>query len=831
MKDSVKRRVGVILFLGGIGLWSCGGKKIAVEKTPASRVVYRVEDNELLSGYPKFSTPWIVFSAQEEGAIYDREKQEQANKKASFLAPFVVLKKRGDRYKVAPYKTGSMMNGKMDRAQVQSQSWIGEKDLLLWGESLKSATTGFRLKGLLTLHHPDVIANSEQFVQSDSISLFRDPSLLQRSSAKMPLNAVVYLYKFSADNKRVLVGDRPRIDADHLDSTRYGWIDARILSVWGERTAFKVKPTPGIPAIQVGLERSETAFIPVISSSEIQDIHDFYHIFPLTYHWRKDDFSIRYWDHYLDYSANWLYNVGGQPIAYDTYKKRVVAHRKLNLVFVLDGSREVMDHLGAFKVIMQGLAEQFDQESYFDSISYSTLFYHVSAAVKQGSDQHTQDFSSWFHAFERPMEMPEHSAANISLYEAMDDLSSLLKSRENESNLVVVIGKAIQPKDKEKQQRLIDKLVDTHSRLLFYQVQANYLDPDNDFVLFAEEVIKASSNQLIPYKKQLLIRHEDVVEGNEFDLSQGNQGFYHLDYPLQSMHQGAVLFPKKGQVNAPLALQNTLQRITQAIVIDNKKIDSTLTAAFTSDQGMSRTKIKATYQPFFQQDQPYVPLVLAKQLERQSRVFMQEGILKKQEDIGVEALEYGVLLDEEELADIRDYYLSIYAAVIKNKKNLSNRRMIRRYIQVARGKSVLPNKVTKSFLLANTMSTGLFQRTGLYETNADSLSVLKLKQWKQTRRMNAKMLEDFFSSFKTKASEIEEHKGDKTVRLQQNDHCFYWLNQAYIPILNYSNQQLKDQSFDLLPVELEKIKEQNPKKEVNEGHAKDYIERVKKGMP
>lgn len=832
MKDRVARRLWALLFVGGIGLWSCGGKKITVQKTPPSSTIYPWRDNELLVGFPKYSKPWIVFASREAGSVYASPKDEQADKKALFFDPFVVLKKRGDRYKVIKYEAGSIVNGQVDKARLKTQGWMREKDLLLWSESLRSATSGFRLKGLLTLQDPDVITHSEDFVQNDSITLFQDPSLLHPSIGKMPINAVVYPYMFTADQKRVLIGENPKIDADQLDPKQYGWVDARILSIWGERTAFRIKSTPGMPAVQLGLgnPKGAAAFTPVISSAEVEDINDLYHLYPLTYHWSKDDFEIRYWDHFLNYTENSIFNVDGASISYATYKKMVEEQRKLNVVFVLDGSQEVMRHASSFKAMIQGLATQFDPQSHFDSISYSTLFYQVDPAIKQQYEVQMKDFATWANSFERPMDFQETTATKTTLYESIEDLKNLLQSREYQSNLVVIVGETIQAEDREKQQDIIAKIVDTHCRLLFYQVQANYRDPYNDFVLFAEDVLKTSSDQLVPYKKQQLIHHENVVETNEFDLSRGNEGVYQLNYPLQSMHQGAVIFPKKGDVNTPFLLQKTLQAITQSIVVDNQKIDSTLTAAFRSDQGMSRTKIKPMYLPFFPQEQRYVSQAIARLLGDQTYVYLQKGRLKKQEGAESNVLEYGVLLDEDELEQLRDYYLSIYAGVFKNKK-VSNRQMIRNYIQVARDKSVLPKKLKRRFLLDNTLFLGLFQQTGLYEIPLDSLSNLQLKKWRQSRWMNAKMLEDFFASFKTKASEIEEHKGDKSVRFQQHSQTFYWLNTTYLPLLNYSTGKRKDQAFDFLPVEHEKIKEQLPKNEINEGHAKDYIERVKRGMP
>lgn len=825
IENSKYRLWGGILLLG-TSLWGCGIKKVTVQKTPKISVVYTDNIQGFLSGHPAYAKPWIVFSAQNDMPVYASSKAVSADKKSQFLEPLVVLKKKDGRLKIAKYETGSIVDYKLDKELAQPIGWINEKDVLLWTASLSNEYNGFSIKGVLGIHDKSVIADSERFIENDSILVYTDPSLLHKTAFKLPMSSIVYLYKYTADKKRVLIGGQSRIEVDNPESKPYGWIDTRMLGIWGERTALRMKSTAEINAPQIGVETQGQLpgfFTPISSSSRI-DKQDIGSIFPLFYHKKTDHFDLRYFDHQLDYSENLVYNVTGKPLTQPVYQSIVKNNKKLNLIFIVDGSNESKAHLPLLKAMFQGI----NPPTYFDEVTYSTLFYRVNKVNKSFYDQYRCDFDAWNKTFSDPLQMHASAEPLVSLVDCMEDMSQLLDCKYN--NLIVILGQDISTQDQEQKTEIIQQIVAAHGRLIFYQVNANYNDRYNDFVLFGEEIIKASADQLVPYKKQRLIFNQDVVEGNSFDLSQGDQGLYQLEYPKQSMHQGAVIFPKKGEENKPLLLQTTFERMMHDIALDNQKIDSTLTAAFQSRLGVGRTKIKSAYLPLFQQEQTYVPTNLAQQLVNYPYTFLHPGILKKEEIEDYDQLEYGVLLNEEEVEQLRNYYISVYDHVFKT-KNLSNKNMIRNYVRATRENLLPPIKLPKTFLYNNPLFISFFQKTGLYQTTIDSLSHLPLKSWKKERVMNQEILKDFFINFKIKAEKINEHKGDQNVLLPQHQSSFYWFNQAFIPALDFSSKKTQEQSFDGFPIELEKTEIQDIRSESSAKHAREYLERVKRGMP
>ena len=833
MSNKISITVIGLVFIGAITVTGCGIKKVPVKKTPSSSIIFKYQEDLILSGYPKYAKPWIVFADKDKAVVYPNKNFDQADKKAEFIEPFIVLKKKGDMYKVAKYEPGTIVENKIDKELLKGYGWLHKDDLLLWNEALRNEVNGFRLKGVLAINDKEVVANSKKFIQNDSVLIYKEPSLIKTSDKKLPINDIVYIYKFSEDSKKALIGGVSILEVDKPDSKLYGWVDTRVLSLWGERTAFKMKPTSKDQKVQLGLEKitaSGSEFRPVFNSWEVTNVNDLGHINPLGYLKKTNEFEIRYLDNVLDYSENKVYNVLGKPIYYKAYREIMANNKKLNLVFVIDGAKENFSSLASLKSVVQDFELQMSQQDYFNQVTYSATFYNVDKEYRKEYVEFSKDYNALSDALDKRFFSNTRSVANITLNESIEDLNRLFVSNGEETNLVVVIGNTLDPNDKTNQASLTNRLARTNSRVIFYQLKANRNDNYNDFVLLGERVIKESAKIVSEYKKQKLVNHDDVLKSNEFDLSLGDQGIYRLDYPANSMLQGAIVFPRKGEENRAVLLQNVIGKTLEDIVLDNKKIDSTLTSFFKSPIGVSHTKIKSDYLDLYKQEQTYVSTDIAMPLIDKDYSFILKGMIKKQEQDDYQNLEYGVLLDEFELEQIRNYYLSIYANVFRN-NTLNNRRLIRRYMSVVRDKSLLDKGVSRSFLRNNSMHIGLFQSTGMYLPQADSLSSLKLSKWKRKKVMNPIMLQHYFKSFKEYADKIEADKGNKEVLFNQHGVDFYWLSYKYLPVLDYSTAREYDNTFDILPVELEKIKGDQKANDALEGNSNKYIERVKKGMP
>lgn len=832
MRNKIRSTVWSVSLFVLVVLSSCTAKKISVQKTPKTQVVASYQDNLLLSGNPKRSKPWIVYTTTANTPLYADEKSESADKSVAFFTPFVVLKHKGNRYKVAQYEAGSLVEGKLNSAQIKEQGWIQQNDLLLWTASLREEITGFCAKGILALQEKSVLPLLEMYMEKDSLFVFNDPGLQHKVQHKLALNTLVYLYAFSADQKKIFLGTTPKVQEGDTQGQVYGWVDARVVGLWGQRTAFRMKPIAGGEIRLLDAEMtttSKTVFTPVLQSDTLDDQSRLMQLYPLVYRATTQDFKSKYFDQVLDYRENKVYNIDGQSIGYDSYRQILTDNRKLNVVFLLDGSPTVVQHFDSLKGILQGLDEQLATTNYFHSISCATLFYHVDQQDKRRIETPLLNLAHWQETLDQPFKLARLSSKVSTLNEAMKDVHTLLASRANQMNLVVVIGQRLTAADQIKQEEWVEDITQTGSRVLFYQVKANSGDEHNDFVLTGEAVIRTSAEQIGRAKRQRLVEQQEIVTPPMFDLSLGDQGVYQLDYPAKSMHQGAVIFPAKGEETNPIRLQQVLVKMVQDIIQENQHVDQALTVAFSGDKGVSKTKVKVEYEGKYQHGKTLVAIPIAKQLINQNYAFMHEEILQKLKTNTENTVEYGVLLDEEEMQQLQEEYRRIYQRVIK-KGDLNNQKMIRKYITAVRKNNRLASNKKRKFWRKNTMYLGLFQQTGLYRNPSDSNAKLTLAQWKHKDLLNTAMLKDFFRQFKSIADQIEEEKANQLRLVQQNGANFYWLNQTYLPVLDERKAKDVEQNFDFLFLELEKIKGIKYKKNRREYRTNEYIKRVKEGI-
>ncbi|WP_435525936.1 hypothetical protein [Chryseobacterium indoltheticum] len=67
------------------------------------------------------------------------------------------------------------------------------------------------------------------------------------------------------------------------------------------------------------------------------------------------------------------------------------------------------------------------------------------------------------------------------------------------------------------------------------------------------------------------------------------------DFPKQSMAQGFVIFPKKGDIAAPGLLVKSVDSLIAQVTYDNEMIDKSLNERFHSSVGAGKTEVDFKY--------------------------------------------------------------------------------------------------------------------------------------------------------------------------------------------------------------------------------------------
>ena len=267
-RQSLKRfLIGILLLLSVIGC-----TPLKVYRTPSPSLYGNIDNTPLVNGYPKQKQTWVVFSDRENNRVSPTKEEDitLVYKELRFLEPLIVLKKRKGMFKVGEYTPTSLNDGKLTlkKGKIKVKGWIPQERLLLWSKGLRNAETGFAAKAILTVSDPEVFATPNDFLENDSVIVYKTPNLSEKAK-KRSIGDLVYIYKESADKEMLLIGKKPASIVDSIQSSVYGWVSKKMISVWGDRTAIQLPSNTFSADIFLHKKQDSLQSIPAISLKEI----------------------------------------------------------------------------------------------------------------------------------------------------------------------------------------------------------------------------------------------------------------------------------------------------------------------------------------------------------------------------------------------------------------------------------------------------------------------------------------------------------------------------------------------------------------------------------
>lgn len=642
--------------------------KLPSKRTPEPSQYGQVDNSPVINGFPKKAVPWIVISDHSKNTAYLDKSDEKSYKEVKFLEPLMVLKHRDGMVKVAEYIPDALMK-KVSSKQVKTYGWIPESDLLLWSNSLKSEKTGFPVRVAVVPSNSEVIKNSERYYKNDSIMVFNSPSLIEQANMKIPNGQMVYVYKQAENNKRFLVGKKPSVDIDSIGKSLYGWVSSNVISSWGERSAVKMKNTTGITETTLGIHEgspggndseNRTAFL----LTDVNKRTPLENIFPVTLPLNEPpapDSKTKYFTNILDYSKNYVFNVLGEPIYFDRYREITEKNKKINIVFTLDISASNALYAPIVKSLLQDLQLRFEKPSYFNQVRYGVVLYKNNPCGDNVAVSPLNTDYSKITTF-IDQKTNEMNCASNSGYQPVNEglmaAGNLLSNFPDETNIVVTVGTSAAQSGN--MYGVINSLTQAQARLIMFQTSARSSDTYNDFVLMSENVVTNTAKNIAELKKQKIINQNDVLTKNNFNLVEGDEGFFSLDYPKQSMAQGFVIFPKKGDIATPGYLKKSVDSLIAQVTLDNTTLDNSLNDYFHSSVGAGRTDVDLKYKYLYPGLTNPVPAGIAAQLINYGNPFLVKGYIPKELIDFKPGLEKGILISETEYDNLKSFYTEVY---------------------------------------------------------------------------------------------------------------------------------------------------------------------------
>ncbi|HZH72129.1 MAG TPA: type VI secretion system protein TssR domain-containing protein [Mariniphaga sp.] len=766
----------IVLLLMSILFVGCSLQK--VKNTPYPKPYATIENTAYVNGFPKQRQPWVVFSDRSNNKINPTEKEDPFTmyKDASFLTPFIVLKENKGMYKVAEYKEGLINDGKLPKSKgLKVLGWIPEERLLLWNNSLKSSETGFVSKATIVVNHSDVIKYSEKYIENDSVIIFSDPDLINKAKNKVSIGNFVYIYKYSEDKSRVLIGKEQGSITDSIQNNIYGWVSKNMLSLWGERSSLKLaKDTANI-----GVGVTDTLIHQLaLTPQEVRNRSGIESIYP-----EIDNDRIKFFTNVFDYDKNKIYNVLGNPIYYKRYREILSDNQKLNVVFVLDVSRNNRLYIPVVKSLLQELQLNFTNPDYFTSIKFGGVVYKQnSCGVSPLHSSLSSNYRDIALFFEEKIEQLTCSDTGIvqPVGQGLLSAAQMLSGAENETNIIILIGTTAD--ESSQSQTAINALSRANAKLVFFQTQSKSADAYNDFVLLGEKSVVNSAKNIVERKKEKIVNQNDLLTNNSYSLTTGENGVYFLDFPSQSMTQGFVIFPKKGDAMQAGVLKSAIDTLLVQVTDDNKKIDSTLTRYFRSEIGVNNTRLAAPYFNLFSLADQLIPTQVAASLLNHNASFLIEGQFSGvQDSIQQSQIKQGILLSEQEYEQLRSFYTIVHRSVLSEDK-FRKRKGLRAYLKVVSDNTPTLKRIKRRKLKRMPMSELVKFTTG-FSMSRDSLMNMTPKEWIKSKEMEPELVLEYFEQFRDIAAKMGVSKGDTAIRIVHEGQVFYWLSEEYIPML------------------------------------------------
>ncbi|SHK45974.1 type VI secretion system protein TssR domain-containing protein [Chryseobacterium polytrichastri] len=777
--------IGVSLVLTGCQV------KLPSKKTPEPSQYGQVDNSPVVNGFPKKSAPWIAISDRSRNTAYLDKNDEKSYKEVKFLEPLMVIKHKDGMVKVAEYVPDALMK-KISSKSIKTYGWIPESDLLLWTNSLKSEKSGFPVRVAVLPSNSDVIRSSERYYKNDSIMVFNSPSLIEQANVKIPNGQIVYVYKQAENNKRFLVGKRPTVDIDSISTSLYGWVSSNVVSAWGERSAVKMKNTTGIKETALGLHEGSPGGNDVenrtaVLLTDVDKRTPLENIYPVNLALKETptlDSKTKYFTNVLDYSKNYVFNVLGEPIYFDRYREITEKNKKINIVFALDISAPNGPYAPIVKSLLQDLQLRFEKPSYFNNVKYGVvLFKNNSCGDNVAVSNLNSDYSkitTFIDQKTNEMNCPSNSSYQP-VNEGLMAAGNLLSNVPDETNIVITVGTSANQGGN--MYGVINSLTQAQARLIMFQTSARSSDTYNDFVLLSENVVTNTAKNIAELKKQKIINQNDVLTKNNFSLVEGDEGFFSLNYPKQSMSQGFVIFPKKGDIATPGYLKKSVDSLITQVTLDNETLDKSLNDYFHSSVGAGRTDVELKYKYLYPGLTNPVPAGIAAQLINYGSPFLVKGYIPKELKEFKPGLEKGILLSETEYDNLKAFYTEVYQKTEAERADFSQSRAVNEYIKLLKKYNPTIKFLDKSDLYEQPMSYAVGLSTGFDNSEEELMSKYKLKGWKKSSIITNETARTYFRHYKDLADRMLTHRNNRAVKIQQNGQTFYWLNEYFMPTM------------------------------------------------
>lgn len=710
----------------------------------------------------------VVFSDRDNNPVYADPYAQQRIGTQPMGAAFFVVNSKNDAFQVVEAdfsllgkpKTffSFLMSAKYhfkDARNAPYVGWIPKTRLLEFDHSFLYYQNNKPLKYRIGINNMDRLFNIHRYFVNDTLNVFKDPFLKEKTGKYVLLNQIVYPYKYDETGKAVLVSTQPMLR--NSASQVVGWIPADLISLAGQNQVTRVSGETKTSLV----DNSELVF----DGNDLYQNTLFYRTGNAGKFSQNRDVSIvaplNVWNH----ERNKLINVKGDDILISEVHRFEKECRNVNLhlIFFENDKYKVTKTLNALQNIWMQLSELSDYSYTFSAtcISDKGNYYLPS----------TSAFDEWLDYVEQITAQGVKKGEHARTYDfdgAITDIIKNSNSKNFENNIFMVLGTN---QKLELKPYTINKFGQKSGKFLFVQINNQSSKNYQDFILQAKELLSETGMAYIDFIQKYIVENSLLKGGNFINLSSlsaVNDNIYVFDAPETSLANGGLVFPVSNNYLSNEALSIAIDSL---IIKSNKTSEQLLSSLRKHERklGTLRSEPSPVLTQLFNSNAIADSMSITS-IDKNSvnDVFYKEMLI---DNSLCESQEQGCLVNMEEMKELLQNYhdlLPYFAGIVTRKECKVLKRMYKEQINAI-------NRIYKRKVLSggSTMSDLFFRKTGMpvYDNRFERININRLT----SKAVSNAGFDAFYKELTTKLDKLEEmfEKNQLEIVTTPQGNCFF----------------------------------------------------------
>ncbi|GAA4343174.1 hypothetical protein GCM10023184_43300 [Flaviaesturariibacter amylovorans] len=746
---------------------------------------------------------WVVCSDRSNNKTFSNSNGDGSYKTMDFMEKFYVTEEKGEYLHLYKYDELERMGGASYdlKPTAVDYGWAPKSKLLLW---LRSQVSNRKIsEKVLPILTDKSYKNSDVHVkQGGRLKLFKDPGLTQVSDIGITMFQFLFVYK--REGKSVLVGKGAVSFPDRIDSDVLGWVSDDIAVTWADRVCLEFNMSDAAIA-----ERKSKGKASLFASQ--QDATE----------WKKGKGGAPIWDaDPLDRERsplekrlpiisedkdNNVFKTGYVTSILDESGKQVMtvddaariereAHdaktsaRKVNIVFVVDGSSGMKEYLSVVENVVERLVERRRRIRSDNDIKYGAVLYRDEMDNRcPGGELDISQMKALDTDAETVIDFIKKNgsiagcqrtsrAVNKGIYMGLRLLASASKNKNETKVLVVLGGGKGRSTGQYADENLIKMAAENKVNLLTFQVAQGRGADYDQFPLFCRRLMVEASKQSVKLNAGTAALINARIDP-KFE-SYGDYGF-RLVYPTTTDIMGVVAFPPPGSALSAATINESLDSTFAVVDADIERKVVELNAVF-DGIGQRGFKVDASVVRYLQSISEKVddPQLIKRFYKDNYQFFIPGYTTLSREGYDNDVYTKTLYMSEDELINLQQNLKSLY-----DQTNMSETRekLVNTFITILGSylgdqKKARENIMNKKWNAAQVMevATSLPSKNPLL-TKKPILDYLDPKATPDEEIIKLTRV------FKAKFDDINSVIGNPKYRLALSWGVYYWVNEENLP--------------------------------------------------